>query len=84
MRKIIGTAVLVLSLSSTAFAGGETCKPFSIFGIRLWEVCLPVTKATPRTAVAPEFNGASAAAALTLFAGGLAIYLGRRRSKTST
>ena len=44
MRKIIGTAVLVLSLSSTAFAGGETCKPFSLFGITLWEVCLPVSK----------------------------------------
>lgn len=83
MHKIIGTAVLVLSLSGTAFAGAETCKSYSLFGIHLWQVCLPDTKPNPRAAIAPELDAGSAAAALTLFAGGLAIFLGRRRSRPS-
>ena len=71
MLKSVGIAVLVLSLSGTAFAGGEKCK---------WLECLPKP---PHGVIAPELDGASAAGALTLFAGGLAIFLGRRRSKAS-
>ena len=85
MLKTIGTAALLLSLSGAAFAGGESCKTVWLFGIIPWEECQPVvTKPTPRTAVAPEFDAASAVGAATLFAGGLAIFLGRRRSKLST
>lgn len=80
MLKTIGTAALLLSLSGAAFAG-ETCKTVWLFGIFPWQEC--VVTPTPRTAVAPEFDAATAAGAVTLFAGGLAIFLGRRRSKLS-
>ena len=83
MLKTIATAALLLSLSGAAFAGGESCKTVWLFGIFPWEECQPVIKPTPRTAVAPEFDAASAVGAATLFAGGLAIFLGRRRSKLS-
>ena len=83
MLKTIGTAALLLSLSGAAFAGGEVCKPVTVFGITLWKVCEPVIQHLPRTAVAPEFGAAGAIGAVTLLAGGLAIYLGRRRRKLS-
>jgi hypothetical protein len=83
MLKTIGTAALLLSLSGAAFAGGESCKTVWILRIFPWEECQPVIKFTPHTAVAPEFDAASAVGAVTLFAGGLAIFLGRRRSKLS-
>jgi LPXTG-motif cell wall-anchored protein len=83
MLKTIGTAALLLSLSGAAFAGSEVCKPVTVFGITLWKVCEPVIQHLPRTAVAPEFGAAGAIGAVTLLAGGLAIFLGRRRRKFS-
>jgi hypothetical protein len=84
MLKKIGTAALLLSLSGAAFAG-ETCKTVWIFGIIPWPECVvtPTPHVAPRVAVAPEFDATSAAGAVTLFAGGLAIFLARRRSKPS-
>ena len=83
MRKIIGTAALLLSLSGAAFAGNESCRTVWVFGIIPWQECQPVIKHDPHLTVAPEFDGATAAGAVTLLAGGLAIFLGRRRSKLS-
>ena len=78
MLKSIGIAALLLSLSGAAFAKAENCKTVWFF----FQDC-QVIKPTPRTAVAPEFDGATAAGAVTLLAGGLAIFLGRRRSKVA-
>jgi hypothetical protein len=82
MLKSIGIAALLLSLSGAAFAKAEGCKTVWLWGIIPLQDC-QVIKHTPRTAVAPEFDGATAAGAVTLFAGGLAIFLGRRRSKVA-
>ena len=82
MLRSIGIAALFLSLSGAAFAKAESCKTVWLFGIFPFQDC-QVIKPTPRTAVAPEFDGATAAGAVTLLAGGLAIFLGRRRNKVS-
>jgi hypothetical protein len=78
MLRSIGIAALLLSLSGTAFAKSEHCKTVWFF----FEDCQAI-KHNPHTAIAPEFNGASAVGAVTLLAGGLAIFLGRRRSRLS-
>ena len=79
MLRSIGIAALLVSLSGAAFAKAESCKTVWLWGIIPLQEC-QVIKPTPRTAVAPEFDGATAAGAVTLFVGGFAIFLGRRRS----
>ncbi len=84
MLKAIGTAALLLSLSGAAFANAGGCKTVWLFGIfPVQEDCQRVIKPISHTAVAPEFDGATAVGALTLFAGGLAVFLGRRRTRLS-
>jgi hypothetical protein len=82
MLRSIGIAALLVSLSGAAFAKAETCKTVWLFGIFPFQDC-QVIKPTPRTAVAPEFGAAGAIGAVTLLAGGLAIFLGRRRSSVA-
>ena len=83
MLKSIGIAALLLSVSGAALANGQDCKTKTVWVFGLFPIKEQVCEITKRTAVAPEFDAATAAGGVTLFAGGLAIFLGRRRSKVA-
>jgi hypothetical protein len=71
MIKQIGCAILFIAIAGSAAAGDKDkkCK----------KDCAPATP-TPWVK-APEIDAASATAALTLMAGGLAVLLGRRKKE---
>jgi len=80
--KKLGLAVLLLSLSGAASAGGTTpsCQPIWFFGIDLNFWCpapSPPAQGSGPTA-APEIDPASALSGLTLALGGLAVLRARR------
>jgi hypothetical protein len=68
MIKQIGLAILFIAMAGSAAAGDKDKKCQK-------KDCDPV----PHWVKAPEIDAASATAALTLMAGGLAVLLGRRR-----
>jgi hypothetical protein len=77
IRKL-GLAVALLTFAGIASAGnGGKCS--STWWIALLEGCKqPAPAPAPTHLSAPEFDAASAFAALTLMAGGLAVLRGRR------
>ena len=82
MTKKLGLAVLLLSLSGAASAGGTStsCQPIWFFGVNLNFWCsapTPPTQGSGPTA-APEIDPASALSGLTLALGGLAVLRARR------
>lgn len=79
MLKKMGFAVLLIALSGAASAK-ETCT-IEHFLWFTYPVCTPVVKQPGSPVTAPEIDPASAMAALTLVAGGLAVIRSRRSKK---
>jgi hypothetical protein len=75
--KKMGLAVLLLTLSGVASAGGTSCQPIWIFGFELNFCPSPPGNGSGPTA-APEIDPASVMSGLTLALGGLAVLRGRR------
>jgi hypothetical protein len=83
VTKKLGLAVLLLSLSGAASAGGTStsCQPIWFFGVNLNFWCSappPPGQGSGGPAVAPEIDPASALSGLTLALGGLAVLRARR------
>jgi hypothetical protein len=76
MRKKIGLALLLATLSGVASAHNESCKIEHFFWFT-FDVCSP-DGGKGNVAAAPEMDPASAMAGLTLVLGGLAVIGGRR------
>jgi hypothetical protein len=66
----------VAGIASATVSQGGTCTTHWFLGIIPYEVCTTAPK--PNPIAAPEIDGASAAAGLTLMIGGLAVLRGRR------
>jgi hypothetical protein len=82
VRKKIGLAVLLATLSGIASAHDDSCKIEHL----LWftfDVCSPDGGKGTHVAAAPEMDPATAMAGLTLVLGGLAVMGGRRRYSQS-
>jgi hypothetical protein len=78
MKKLALAALLLAMTGSSAFAGGgeKKCNQFLF-----WSFCPEPTH--KHTVAAPEIDPASALAALSLMAGGLAVLRGRRSKGTA-
>jgi hypothetical protein len=83
MRKKIGLAVLLATLSGVASAHNESCK-IEHLGWFTFDVCKPDGGKGSNVAAAPEMDSASAMAGLTLVLGGLAVLSSRRAKNSQT
>jgi hypothetical protein len=72
--------MLLMGLAGIASAG-ESCKVEYLFGWIPMEVCSPALGGRTPPQAAPEIDGGSAIAALTLALGGLAVLRSRRFKK---
>jgi hypothetical protein len=64
--------------SATVVPPGVTCTTHWFLGIIPYEVCTSGSPQNPNPVRAPEIDGASSVAGLTLMIGGLAVLRGRR------
>jgi hypothetical protein len=80
IRKIALAMILsgVAGVASATVPPGVTCTTHWFLGIIPYEVCTSTPPQNPNPVRAPEIDGASAIAGLTLMIGGLAVLRGRR------
>jgi hypothetical protein len=81
MLKKIGITALLAALSGVASANGS-CKPEQFWGLTV-DACTPGHHHISSAVKAPEIDPASAAAALTLVLGGLAVIRSRRKNSAA-
>jgi LPXTG-motif cell wall-anchored protein len=74
MRRNVGFGILVMTVAAATSAHADCL----VLGL----VCSPPPSDPPTQVTAPEIDPGSAVAGLTLLAGGLAVFRGRRRKLT--